>query len=438
MTPYLQQLHTAHKERMARLSPRPAPIPPPPPAIEAAIVLPPAPPMWEPKGKPLEFRGRITVAQIQYAVAKEFEITMDEIRGARRVHKYVHPRHRAQRDAKDAREARGRARIRRQGRGHQGGSDRSRRENAMTTIRVIDVETCGLPPDNAQIVELATVDLVLKPREAEDDHDTWARGRMWSTLVNPGRFIPAEAMAVHHITNDMVRGAPTFPDAIAGVMEGFNREEFVFAAHNMRFEQECLTLNGASAEIASEFSWLCSYKVAVLQWPDAPSHKNQVLRYWLDLKFAPPTSSATLPELFQPHRALGDAYVTAALIRRELLVASVADMIEASAHPVLLPRLHFGEHAGKPIAEVPTSYLEWIAHKSKGPWDPVAMAVVYTLAAVRAFFVLQAQTKRGGCKLNQWTAFWLGMFWPFAVVIAGLCVVLADEVTIGFHKDKAP
>ncbi len=27
-------------------------------------------------------------------------------------------------------------------------------------IRVIDLETCGLPPDNAQIVEVATVDLV--------------------------------------------------------------------------------------------------------------------------------------------------------------------------------------------------------------------------------------------------------------------------------------
>lgn len=213
-------------------------------------------------------------------------------------------------------------------------------------IRIIDVETCGLPPDNAQIVEVATVDLV-------NDDSEWKRGQIWSSLVNPGRLIPPEASAVHHITDDMVKDAPRFAD-----LPPFLTGADVVGAHSAKFERECLKLNG----LTEDGRWLCSYKCGVLLFPDAPSHKNQVLRYWLGLKLADPS-------LATPHRALGDAYVTAALVRIYLRSATIEEMVEASNSPVLLPRLHFGEHAGKPIAEVPWTYFDWIVNKSKGPWD---------------------------------------------------------------------
>lgn len=230
-------------------------------------------------------------------------------------------------------------------------------------IRIVDVETCGLPPDNAQVVEIATVDLVEGPSSsAAPGTMLWNRGRMWSSFVNPGRPIPPEASAVHHITDEMVADAPTI-DAVKEHVHLLDAPNLAapdyFAAHEARFEKTCLPwLTQDPAK------WICTRKCAMTLWPDAPNHKNQTLRYWLGLKLADAS-------LAQPHRALGDAYVTAAILRRLLSVskAPVDYLAEISSNPILLPRLTFGEHAMKPIAEVPNSYFEWIAFKSKGPWD---------------------------------------------------------------------
>jgi exodeoxyribonuclease X len=223
-------------------------------------------------------------------------------------------------------------------------------------IRIIDTETCGLPPENAQIVEVATVDLVSN----EEQPSLWTRGKMWSSLVNPGRSIPPESSAIHHITDEMVKDAPRFSE-----LPPFLIGADVFAAHNAKFDRECLKLNG-SLSIDDPQRWICSYKCGVLLFPDAPNHKNQTLRYFLGLKLADPSIAL-------PHRAMGDAYVTAALVRNYLRVTTVDQMVEASSGPILLPKLTFGEHAMKPIAEVPKSYFEWIVRKSKGPWDEDVM-----------------------------------------------------------------
>ena len=62
---------------------------------------------------------------------------------------------------------------------------------------VIDVETTGFRPWADRIVEVACVLL-----------DGCRVAGRWSTLVNPGMPIPAEATAVHGITDGMVAAAP--------------------------------------------------------------------------------------------------------------------------------------------------------------------------------------------------------------------------------------
>lgn len=220
-------------------------------------------------------------------------------------------------------------------------------------IRTIDVETCGLPPDNNQVVEVATLDLVA---HQTDDRMVWTRDRMWSSLVNPGRPIPPEASGVHHITDDMVKDAPSMDDALKEQITQLVPD--CYAAHEARFEAVCLPW--------LTVKWICTRKCAATLWPDAPNHKNQTLRYWLGLKLADPS-------LAVPHRAPGDAYVTAAILRRVLSQITVEEAITISANPVLLQKFNFGEHALKPIDDVPTSYLDWIVNKSKGPWDDDVM-----------------------------------------------------------------
>jgi exodeoxyribonuclease X len=217
-------------------------------------------------------------------------------------------------------------------------------------IRIFDIESCGLATADMQAVEVATVDLIsLDERLDAQGRPEWTRGRMWSSLVNPGRKIPVSAMAVHHITDEMVAGAPTFEQLLSALTDG----DPIFAAHHLRFDLGAWEVSSRGAGLPDPARCLCSYKAAVTAWPDAPGHKNQELRYWLGLKLADPS-------LAQPHRALGDAYVTAAIVRRLLRELTVEQMIEIAAKPLLLPYFTFGKHAMRPIDELPGDYLGWV------------------------------------------------------------------------------
>jgi exodeoxyribonuclease X len=208
---------------------------------------------------------------------------------------------------------------------------------ASRTIRIIDTETSGLDPAVDRVVEIALFDLIV------GDDGEIARGRRWSSLINPEIPIPCTASAIHDITDEMVKDAPTFRDVVD---EWRSPAPFAFCAHNSRFDRSFI-------DPVPELPWICSYKVAIWLWPDCPSHSNACLRYWLKLKLADDAGPR--------HRASGDSYITAAIMRRALLTgATIEQMIDVSSKPAVLPRLHFGMHAGKPIADLPDSYLTWM------------------------------------------------------------------------------
>jgi DNA polymerase-3 subunit epsilon len=71
----------------------------------------------------------------------------------------------------------------------------------------IDCETTGRDPWRDRVVSLAVV--VLKQ---EAGGDLVLRRHKW--LLNPERAIPADVTAVHGITDEMVKGAPTFRDIL--------------------------------------------------------------------------------------------------------------------------------------------------------------------------------------------------------------------------------
>jgi DNA polymerase III epsilon subunit-like protein len=162
--------------------------------------------------------------------------------------------------------------------------------NPMTIIRVLDLESTGLAPPEAKICEWASFDLI----------DGTGRGRMAGSLCNPGISMPPEAQAVHHISDDDVASKPSFEDQYNEITSG---DPDVWCAFFMKFDRQFFDPPGAK--------WICGYKLALWLWPEAPGHKNQILRYWLKLKLADPMGAV-------PHRAYGDAYVTTAILRRAL------------------------------------------------------------------------------------------------------------------------
>lgn len=209
-------------------------------------------------------------------------------------------------------------------------------------IRVIDFETTGTPEDAVKaICEIGWTDLGVDG-SIDGPH---------SFLVNPGHPIPPQTRAVHHLSDEDVADATDTVSGRGRLCEGMDADD-IWAAHNAQFEQAFFG--------GGERRWICTMKCAKHLLPDAPSHSNQALRYWLNLDKEFSDTSLAMP----PHRAGPDAYVTAFLLRRLLELASAEELVELTKAPVRLRTVTFGKHRGVKWNDLPESYLSWIANKS--------------------------------------------------------------------------
>ena len=90
-------------------------------------------------------------------------------------------------------------------------------------LAIVDVETTGSDPATDRITEIAVLQA-----------DGIALTAQWSTLVNPGRPMPAPIQSLTGITQAMVDAAPRFADIAEEVYERLAGR--VFVAHNARFD----------------------------------------------------------------------------------------------------------------------------------------------------------------------------------------------------------
>jgi exodeoxyribonuclease X len=142
-------------------------------------------------------------------------------------------------------------------------------------------------------------------------------------------------MAVHHILDEQVAGAPYWKHAASSVLrpEG---DLVALAAHRAAFEQRFCTpkLTGGAA-------WICTWKSALRLWPSLPRFSNQMLRYQR-------RPEGLVHDIGLPaHRGMPDAYVTAFHLRDMLNETSLDQLLEWSSQPGLLPRVPSGTDRGK-------------------------------------------------------------------------------------------
>lgn len=214
----------------------------------------------------------------------------------------------------------------------------------------VDTETTGIDSEVDRICEIA----IVRYRNGVPE--------VFHTLVDPEMPIPPTASAVNHITDEMIREAkaPVFSeiaDKVAEMLAGA-----VPYAHQRDLDETFVCK--ALGLVTGAKGWNCTYRLSRHLFPDAPKHGNQVLRYWLKTN---PQSAG-----LGPHRAIDDVFVSLentfhlwkAAAERGL--KTHMDLHALCNSPIDVKSMPFGEHAGKPLTDVPSSYFEWALGRLPG------------------------------------------------------------------------
>lgn len=98
----------------------------------------------------------------------------------------------------------------------------------MTREIVLDTETTGMNPETGdKIVEIGAVEL--------DGH--MPTGRTLQFYINPERDVPAEATAVHGITNEFLKNKPVFSQIYTDFLD-FIGKDSILVIHNAEFDMK--------------------------------------------------------------------------------------------------------------------------------------------------------------------------------------------------------
>lgn len=212
-------------------------------------------------------------------------------------------------------------------------------------VAVLDTETTGIDPKTCKVVEIALLNHI------------WS----YASLVNPEIAIPPETSAVHHICDADVANSPIWADVRQATLNCITDYGVtILVAHNADYDK---TVTGFV-----DMAWIDTYRCALRQWPDAPSHKNEVLKYWLGL------GDRGRAFNHAAHSALHDCTTTALILGELLKHQTIETLLEWSAGPKMFSKIPFGKHAGKKWEDIDTGYLQWMCKQADMDADFVACA----------------------------------------------------------------
>jgi len=229
-------------------------------------------------------------------------------------------------------------------------------------IIILDTETTDKDPDN-RLVQLAYKNL--------------ETGEIVVEYFKPHVPITFGAMAVHHITNEMVKDKPLFIDSEHYKKINQLLPENILVAHNAPFDIQVLKNEGI--EIGRNIDTLRIARHLL----DSEQYSLQYLRYSLGLNVEG-----------LAHDALGDVLVLESLfnhlkeeVKKQFELSTEEEIInkllELNDMPVLLETMIFGKHKGKSFADVAQtdkSYLQWLYNsETQKPESEQNQELAYTL-----------------------------------------------------------
>ncbi|KVU55840.1 PolC-type DNA polymerase III [Burkholderia cepacia] len=154
----------------------------------------------------------------------------------------------------------------------------------MQTVAVLDFETTGLSPNlGDRATEIAVI--LLRDGQVVD---------RFQSLMNAGRRIPSDVVALTGITNEMIASAPPASKVMKEAAAFVGKHAVV--AHNAGFDKRFWQAELGLLGMTAEHAFACTMLVTRRIYPDALSHRLSSLADML-----------RLPKSGRAHRAMVDA-----------------------------------------------------------------------------------------------------------------------------------
>ncbi len=193
-------------------------------------------------------------------------------------------------------------------------------------------------------------------------------------LCKPPLPIATGAMAVHHITPEMVENAPEYAacESAARLAE-LNNGENILVIHNAPFDVAMLEREGVVWQGPVIDTLRCARHLI-----ESESHALQFLRYHLGLYREEPAIADRLGVAIAAHDAAGDVAVLYLLMQHLLesvgkSAAGIEQLVTLSGQPVLLKKFRFGKYKGMAFEEIARSdpgYLDWLLKSEMQKSEP--------------------------------------------------------------------
>jgi DNA polymerase III subunit epsilon len=242
-----------------------------------------------------------------------------------------------------------------------------RRLRLTRALSIVDVETTGVHPTVDRVVQIAVAKMLPTDEVRE-----------WSSLVNPEVPIPPEVTAIHGITDEMVKDAPTFQHLAPRLAAGFADSDI--GAYNGRFDM---------AFLKAEFE---RARVRIPDWRETGIDPYRILQRYHPRTLSAAYEQYTGRKLEGAHDALVDARAALELLLAQVAahedlpdtVEGIVEMFErpadghVDAEGKLVYRhgrvcINFGKNAGMRLDSVDPGFLRWVLG---GDFSPRVKAAV--------------------------------------------------------------